>query len=299
MRGISVVKNSVGVSCVTSAKICHPEKIGQFGGSSLNRGSKTSALKKLLRDPILEEKQKLEKRSESKSRSMSGRTKVKIRKKVIAFSMVCPKLTFLTLTFCNKVEDKEGIKIFRAFLDNAKNRLPDLEYIWIIERQENNKVFKDNVHFHLITNKFWKIDKWWNYWLDTQARFGILPRDKEAKPGSAFDIRKINSNNIKGIMNYMTKYVVKNKSKFQCQVWNCSKRISRLYTDFYSDLTIISYLEQLEKKNLLGGNLLRIKKDFCNLFLIPLNQTTMRLYEKLKQKNLEVWNNKDQEVSHV
>jgi hypothetical protein len=65
-----------------------------------------------------------------------------------------------------------------------------------------------------------------------QAKNKIIPRDENYNPSSAFDVKHINSNNIKGVVNYLTKYITKNKGQFECQVWNCSKKISRLYTDF-------------------------------------------------------------------
>tara|TARA_R100000935_G_C2832555_1_gene166018 strand:- start:2289 stop:2471 length:183 start_codon:yes stop_codon:yes gene_type:complete len=35
-------------------------------------------------------------------------------------------------------------------------------------------------------------------------------------------------------MRSITSFVTKNDAKFKCQVWNCSKRVSELYTDFYT-----------------------------------------------------------------
>ncbi len=144
-------------------------------------------------------------------------------------------------------------------------------------------------HFHLITNKFWKLNKWWQYWLAVQARFGIVPRDAESKPSSAFDVRHVSSNNIKGIVNYLTKYVTKNKGEFDCQVWNCSKKISRLYTEFYSGLGFIRHLEALEKAGQLGGELKMYPKEYCNIHIVPLNRLTMNLYNRIDDKNKAVW----------
>lgn len=74
----------------------------------------------------------------------------------------------------------------------------------------------------MITNKYWKIEKWWNYWLDLQKKNGIVQREENYKPSSAFDVRELNSNNIRSIASYVTKYVTKNNDKFKCQVWNCT-----------------------------------------------------------------------------
>ena len=42
----------------------------------------------------------------------------------------------------NKVSDEEAVNILRKFLDNAKKRSKDFEYVWIAERQTKNDAFK-------------------------------------------------------------------------------------------------------------------------------------------------------------
>lgn len=263
----------------------------KMGGSSLDRKKKPKKeklidpIKELLKKPLAQ----AAKDKAPKLRSMSPRTRSKIRVKLISFARLNKNLTFLTLTFVNIVEDMVAIKILRAFLDNAKKRLPGFEYLWVAERQTKNEVFKDNIHFHLITNKFWKIDKWWPYWLDLQAKFGILPRDESYRPGSALNVRKVETSNIKQLSNYLTKYVTKNESRFACQVWNCSKGISRLYTSFYSGVGFINDLERLDKADQLGGKLKVYKKEYCNICIIPLNRITTNFYNKIDEKNKTVW----------
>ena len=44
---------------------------------------------------------------------------------------------------------------------------------------------------------------------------------------------------MKKLQTYVTKYITKNKAQFDCQVWNCSKKVSQLYTDFYSGFRFI------------------------------------------------------------
>ena len=57
---------------------------------------------------------------------------------------------------------------------------------------------------------------------------------KDFKPSSAFDVKQLNTNEIRRISSYVTKYITKNNDKFKCQVWNCSRKVSELYTDFYT-----------------------------------------------------------------
>ena len=137
----------------------------------------------------------------------------------------------------------------------------------------------------MITNKYWKIEKWWNYWIDLQLKNGIQPRQKDYKPSSAFDVKQLNSSNIRSIASYVTKYVTKNNAKFKCQVWNCSKRISELYTDFYTTTEFIdnfkrlnAILKEFEVKD-------HIERPFLNIKMIDLNRQTLPLYKRLDEKN--------------
>lgn len=286
-----ISKNTYGISYVINPRLTTPDMMNKMGGSSLERKKKPKKeklidpIKELLKKPLADEK----KSATPKLRSMSQRTRSKIRVKLISFARLNKNLTFLTLTFVNKVKDEVAIKVLRAFLDNAKKRLPGFEYLWVAERQTKNEIFKDNIHFHLITNKFWKIEKWWPYWLDLQAKFGILPRDESYRPGSALNVRKVETSNIKQLSNYLTKYVTKNESQFACQVWNCSKGISRLYTSFYSGIGFINDLERLDKADQLGGKLTVYKKEYCNICIIPLNRITTNFYNKIDEKNKAVW----------
>lgn len=289
-----IVKNTFGMSSVANPKLMNPGLLDTFGGSSLNRMEKKDDIEKLLITPFEPDDKPKRKRKVKDLRSMSQRTKSKIRKKLIALSMVCEKLTFLTLTFVNQVTDELAVKILRAFLDNAKKRNKDFQYLWVAERQTNNEVFKDNIHFHLVTNKYWKIERWLPYWVALQESYGVMRRNQESLPGSAFNIKAIRANNVKGLITYLTKYVTKNSGKFKCQVWNCSQKISRLYTDFYTGIGFLQMLERMEKADMLGGKIKTIRHDFNNLFIYPLNQKNMRFYEKLTEQNKLIWNENKQ-----
>jgi hypothetical protein len=82
----------------------------------------------------------------------------------------------------------------------------------------------------------------------------------------------------------LTKYITKNASKLKCQVWNCSKKISSLYTDFYSSYDFLQRLKEIE-----GNEIKEIPLEYCNLNLIPLNTETMKFYDDLKTENKNVW----------
>lgn len=196
----------------------------------------------------------------------------------------------MTLTFLNKVSDEQAVDLLWKFLDNAKKRSKNFQYILVAERQTKNDHFKGNVHFHMVTNKYWKIEKWWNYWIDLQRKNGVIPREKNFKPSSAFDVKQLTSKNIKAISSYVTKYVTKNKAKFKCQVWNCSKKVSNLYTDFY---TTEEFLKEFEKLNAVSKTFLvkdNLNQPFIKVQMIDLNRNTIPLYRRLDQKNSELMN---------
>lgn len=276
-----IVKNTYGTSVEFSVRMFGVVPKEEFSGSSLQRKKKEPEPNKA----DAKEKTVKKKNGQPKMRQLSRHSKQKIRKKITCFSRCYKRFSFVTLTFLNKVDDEQAVDLLRKFLDNAKKRFDDFQYIWVAERQTKNDEFKGNVHFHLITNKYWKIEKWWNYWISLQKKNGITPRNKDFKPSSAFDVKQINTNNIKGIGSYITKYVTKNKAKFKCQVWNCSKRVSQLYTDFY---TTNEYVENFEKLNAIR-NEFEVKDTMNRPFLkvknIDLNRKTLPLYKRLDVKN--------------
>ena len=215
---------------------------------------------------------------------MSRRSKQKIRKKLTCFSRTQKRLSFVTLTFLNSVTDEKAVNILRKFIDNVKKRSDDFQYLWVVEQQTKNNEFKGNPHFHMITNKYWKIDRWWNYWIDLQLKNGIKPRNKDYKPSSAFDLRQLNSNNIRSIASYVTKYVTKNNDKFKCQVWNCSRGVSELYTDFY---TTSEFTDQFKRLGAISKEIVDTdsKNPVINVKMINLNRHTLPLYKRLDDKN--------------
>lgn len=290
---MALLKNSYGVSIGFQPKIHRQSLLDKkFTGSSLDRKEKQSPdlinkdpMEKLINKPL-----KMDDHDEGyhKSRSLSPRSKSKIRKKVIAFGRAYKKLSFVTLTFLNMVSDRQAIKALGLFLDNVSKRSKNFQYLWVAEKQTKNEVFKNNIHFHLITNKYWNIDKWWNYWIDVQKKIGIIPRDENFKPSSAFDVKVINSNSIKGVGNYISKYVTKNNGEFKCQIWNCSRLVSQLYTCFYSEMDFLNNLKRLEEAKLLGGTIKTFQQEHCNIHVMPLNNITTKLYNPIDEKNLKV-----------
>ncbi|TXE12925.1 hypothetical protein FUA26_03780 [Seonamhaeicola algicola] len=278
-----IVKNTYGSSVAFTVKPFGKIPENEFTGSALQR-------KKQKPKKSTKAKKKESKDKERKERFLSVRSKRKIRKKITCFARCYKRLSFVTLTFLNKVSDDEAINLLRKFIDNAKKRSDDFQYVWVAERQTKNDIFKGNVHFHMITNKYWKIEKWWNYWIDLQLKNGIEPRKKDYRPSSAFDVKQLNSNNIRSIASYVTKYVTKNDDGFKCQVWNCSKRVSELYTDFYST---VEFTDQFKRMGAILKELKNTdrKNPVINVKMIDLNRQTLPLYKRLDDKNNAVLKN--------
>lgn len=277
-----IVKNTYGTSVAFIVNNYGKAPKEEFSGSALQR-------KKQEPNKNTKAKKKESKDKEPAERSLSRRSKQKIRKKITCFARCYKRLSFVTLTFLNKVSDEQAVNLLRKFLDNAKKRSEDFQYVWVVERQTKNDEFNGNPHFHMITNKYWQIEKWWNYWIDLQLKNGVKPRDKDYKPTSAFDVKQLTSNNIRSIASYVTKYVTKNNAKFKCQVWNCSKRVSELYTDFY---TTKEFTDQLERMGAVIKQIDNRDKDtpVVNVKMIDLNRQTLPMYNRLDKKNLEILN---------
>ena len=216
-------------------------------------------------------------------KSMSPRTKRKIKDKLIAFSRQCDNLTFVTLTFANAVDDLTAVNILRKFLDNTKKRSTNFHYLWVAERQTKNQTFKNNIHFHLVTNKSWDINKYWAYWLEVQKKNGIFPANPDYKPSSAFNVMKVKQNDLRKLQNYLTKYISKNNDTFLCQVWNCSKMVSTLYTHYSGDEVFLDNAYKLD-----GENIKEYYTEYGTLHFIPLNQTSIKMYSQLDDKNHQV-----------
>ena len=288
-----IIKNTYGISVAFSTSKFGKTPKEEFTGSALQRkkSKPKPKNKETVNTEVIDEPKKKEEVKEKQLRMMSRRTKQKIKKKITCFARTQKRLSFVTLTFLNKVTDEQAVNILRKFIDNVKKRSNDFQYIWVVERQTKNNEFKGNPHFHMITNKFWKIEKWWNYWIALQQKNGVIPREKDFKPSSAFDVKQLHTNNISKITSYVTKYVTKNNAKFNCQVWNCSKKVSLLYTDFYTKEEFTDQLERLDA----------ISKEYINkdpqtpvisVKTIQLNRQTLPFYKRLDDINYHVLKNR-------
>jgi hypothetical protein len=177
---------------------------------------------------------------EKKSYSMSSRTRSKIKQKLYAWTYAQKLgkrgqkgLTFVTLTFINHVPDKIAVKCLNNFLTWVRKNKQGFNYLWVAERQKNGRL-----HFHVICNKFFPVSYYNAYWVRVQNIMGI--NHISGNNLNPFDVRHIKQ--IKTLAKYITKYVTKNTTSFDCAVWNCSRSISALCTGYTSDNTYHDFI---------------------------------------------------------
>jgi hypothetical protein len=104
-----ITKNTYGITSVFRYKSIDAPPIGKVKGSSLDRSEEDSEeafIRRLINKSLLPEK---EEKKPPSPRTMSRRTKAKIRKKIMAFARIHKHLTFLTLTFVNQVTTWEAV----------------------------------------------------------------------------------------------------------------------------------------------------------------------------------------------
>lgn len=171
------------------------------------------------------------------ARTLSHRTKKKIQQKAQALFECSDKnrFSFVTLSFIGKVADRLGKDCLNTMLTRMRKQY-EFEYIWTAERQENF-----NIHFHIICNNFFDVEKCNKMWVEIQNNAGIINSaisketishhvnsNKVQEILNPFDVKKIY--NVDGVSAYITKYVTKNNASFWCSAWHCSRGVSKLFT---------------------------------------------------------------------
>ena|GEM_PF-5121172 len=183
---------------------------------------------------------------------MSPRTRTKIREKSHAFIQAygASTCTFLTLTFINKIYDKQAQKVLNKFLTVLRARFSDLSYLWVAERQNGKRNgyshCTGNVHYHVLCNRVLPVSAVNGLWIRQQVREGIIhPAIAEniCRPG--FKIAQLTDAELQQFLNpvdidriqdesacagYLVKYMAKSDDVFESQVWNCSRDVSAMCT---------------------------------------------------------------------
>jgi hypothetical protein len=179
---------------------------------------------------------------------LAERSRGKIRDKFTAFfSASRGRNTFCTLTFIQRVRDADAVKILNKFFVAVRKEFPEMNYIWVAERQKKNTKFPDNIHFHMIFDRRLPVREYNALWVLQQYNSGLVGWSKklnreismqeinqayeEGKIHRHFnplDIKPVKTMDVLAI--YLTKYVTKNEDSFGCLAWHCSRKVSRMVT---------------------------------------------------------------------
>jgi hypothetical protein len=170
--------------------------------------------------------------------SMSRRTKTKIRQKITAWSRTerpqsAVKFIFITLTLTSPQigTDKDYAKMLNTFFTYLRKYYGFKNYLYVNEIQTKKT---NNIHTHILYDKFLPVRQVNRIWCKILKENGYSFTPVNGVPGTDFskanpvDIAPIY--NISRVSSYVTKYITKNESEFDCLIWNCSGSISRLYT---------------------------------------------------------------------
>jgi hypothetical protein len=215
-----------------------------LSGSSFNRKKqKKYPAKKSVEDPV---------------HVMSKRTKGKIRDKATAFYRTMTKRIFVTMTFIQHVDDRTGKKILNKFLTVVRKEIPGFEYLVVSEHQPDRD--EKTIHFHMLSNRRLTIQRYNALWTLQQYNAGlvghsaggqaiskaeIIARYKEGTIGKVLNPVQIEkAYSISGLGWYLTKYVTKQETgeQFGCLTWQCSRKVSRLFTSQLVGPSALSFL---------------------------------------------------------
>lgn len=143
-------------------------------------------------------------------------------------------LAFLTLTLSesHQLTAKETYPLLKAFL-RASKRTGLKSYVWKIEIQEKTR---DEIHYHIATNNFLRMDYCQHEWNKIQKRAGLL--DNYAKKFGNFHPPSTHISgprNHEKMLSYLVKYISKNNapnSKLNGKIWDCSEDLNqKLFSD--------------------------------------------------------------------
>lgn len=188
---------------------------------------------------------------------LTGRSKGIVKARCTAFYRSCAgRKTLCTLTFINDVADTDAIKILNKFFTVLRKEFPQLQYIWVAERQTLNT---NRIHFHIICNIYLPIKRWNALWVLQQYNAGIshpkFTRDEVLQFAQAQSMKDVlNPVDVKRVKNigmlssYLTKYITKgnNKSGFGCLAWHCSRQVSQLFLRCVTDWKVVKLASGIE-----------------------------------------------------
>lgn len=136
-------------------------------------------------------------------------------------------LAFYSISFPLGLSDQLAMKCLNIWLTRVRVLSPKINYLWVAERQKNK-----TIHFHLLCDKFLNI-RVVNFYM-AKALDGIrnecpaVFRDWNRAKYNGVDVKRVF--NTKGITKYLTKYIAKGESVFNCRANGFSRLVSALFT---------------------------------------------------------------------
>jgi len=135
-----------------------------------------------------------------------------------------PRFTLLTLTLSSQqqhTDEEIKTKLLNPFLTDLKKVLgTDLLYLWSAEAQPETT---QNIHFHIILDRYVCKDWVQNVWNRVQDRLGYVERSGYPNPPSThIKTHPVNKNTI----NYLMKYISKTNPKarqIDGKLWACAR----------------------------------------------------------------------------
>lgn len=156
--------------------------------------------------------------------------KSKVRNKIHAWEQVLKNrqsFKFITISYPKSFSDLNCKKALNTFLTRCRKIRRNFNYLWVAERQKNG-----TLHYHILTTDYFNIRLINRYMAKTIDN--IIQRSDESWGNSSLekyngvDVRNVS--NSKSLIGYVTKYITKNDTEIKGCVWNCSSKISQLFT---------------------------------------------------------------------
>lgn len=136
-------------------------------------------------------------------------------------------MAFYSVSFPLGYSDQDAIKSLNIWLTRIRKLSPKINYLWVAERQKNG-----TIHFHLLVDRFLNI-RIVNYYMgktidginkDQDNKYGSFNRSKY----NGVDVKRVF--NLKGLRNYITKYISKQFAVFSCRANGMSRYVSAIFT---------------------------------------------------------------------
>lgn len=155
--------------------------------------------------------------------------------------------TFMTLTFVNAVSDPVAVRCLAKLFKLWRDQWGKFNFLWVAERQNENKKYPGNIHFHVVLDREIDIKKENARWVRLQYNSGItyqvekgglsflldptyMSNESISKYVNPLDIDYIRSSH--GLKMYLAGYVTKSiGDKFFSRFWHCSRLVSQLATE--------------------------------------------------------------------